>query len=515
MKYPIGIQDFRELRRDGYVYVDKTRHIHRILTVGKYYFLSRPRRFGKSLLLSTIKELYSGRKELFDGLWIEDQWDWGQTNPVIWIKFSSQGVKTMGLVPALHKMLGEAAQSLGIELQETHYDQKFKELIAKSAANRKTVLLIDEYDKPIIDYLDDVEQAEANREVLKNFYSVLKDSDPYLELVFITGVSAFSKVSIFSDLNNLHNISLTDLAEDLLGITQKELESNFEEPMRQAAEKNNLTFEELLGKVKRWYNGYSWTGENKLYNPFSLLSFLSGKRFQNFWFETGTPTFLIKEMKQQAYYDIGETSATANDLNNFDLRRLNPITVLFQTGYLTITHYEPEDLLYTLDYPNVEVKHSLQEILLNEYLDYPRRGALPRVVDLRNALRQKDIDRVIAIINAAFAEIPGELWKGKTEHFYHAVTHLLFSLLGTYIQSEVRTAKGRCDGLVQTDDYIYVLEFKLDKSAEEALAQIKEKGYLAPYADSPKEKIALGISFSSEERKVVDWKVEVLLPRSS
>ena len=195
MKYPIGIQDFRELRRDGYVYVDKTRHIHRILTVGKYYFLSRPRRFGKSLLLSTIKELYSGRKELFDGLWIEDQWDWGQTNPVIWIKFSSQGVKTMGLVPALHKMLGEAAQSLGIELQETHYDQKFKELIAKSAANRKTVLLIDEYDKPIIDYLDDVEQAEANREVLKNFYSVLKDSDPYLELVFITGVSAFSVLS--------------------------------------------------------------------------------------------------------------------------------------------------------------------------------------------------------------------------------------------------------------------------------------------------------------------------------
>lgn len=499
MKYPIGIQDFRELREGGYVYVDKTAHIHQMLAGGKYFFLSRPRRFGKSLLLSTIKELYAGSRELFEGLWIEDQWGWEQTNPVIWIKFSSQGVKTMGLEAALHKMLGEAAQGLGIELQESHYDQKLKELIAKSATSRKVVLLIDEYDKPIIDYLEDVDQAENNRDVLKNFYSVLKDSDPYLELVFITGVSAFSKVSIFSDLNNLENITLSPSAFTLLGITQEELSRFFSHQLAKVDAE----------KVKTWYNGYSWGSEEKVYNPFSLLRFFKdGGSFKNYWFETGTPTFLVKEMKRQAYYNIGETSATANDLSNFDLRRLNPITSLFQTGYLTITHYEPEDLLYTLDYPNVEVKHSLQEILLNEYLDYPRQGALPRVVELRNALRQKDIGRVINIINAAFAEIPGELWKGKTEHFYHAVTHLLFSLLGTYIHSEVRSAKGRCDALVQTDDYIYAFEFKLDKSAEEALRQIREKGYLAPYVDSPKEKIAVGVNFSSEERRVVEWKVE-------
>ena len=510
MKFPIGIQDFRELREGGYVYVDKTAQIHRILTGGKYFFLSRPRRFGKSLLLSTIKELYAGSRELFEGLWIEDHWDWGHTNPVIHIKFASFKYKDNPLKEAIQEGLAPEAARLGIELAEGDFVNPLEDLIIKAHQKygRKVALLIDEYDKPIIDYLDDVEKAEENRDTLKWLYSIIKDSDPHLELVFITGVSAFSKVSIFSDLNNLYNISLTNLAEDLLGITQEELESTFEAPMRQAAEKNKLSFEELREKVRRWYNGYSWTGENKLYNPFSLLSFLSGKRFQNFWFETGTPTFLVKEMKRQAYYDIGETMATANDLNNFDLQRLNPITVLFQTGYLTITHYEPEDLLYTLDYPNVEVKHSLQEILLNEYLDYPRQGALPRVVDLRNALRQKDLDRVITIINAAFSEIPGELWKGKTEHFYHAVTHLLFSLLGTYIRSEVRSAKGRCDALVQTDDHIYAFEFKLDKSAEEALQQIREKGYLAPYADSPKEKIAVGVNFSSAERHVVEWKVE-------
>ena len=510
MKFPIGIQDFRELREGSYVYVDKTPYIHQMLAGGKYFFLSRPRRFGKSLLLSTIKELYAGSRELFEGLWIEDQWDWEHTNPVIHIKFASFKYKDNPLKEAIQEGLAPEAARLGIELAEGDFVNPLEDLIVKAHQKygRKVALLIDEYDKPIIDYLDDVEKAEENRDTLKWLYSIIKDSDPHLELVFVTGVSAFSKVSIFSDLNNLYNISLTDLAENLLGITQEELESSFEEPMRQAAEKNKLSFEELLEKVRRWYNGYSWTGENKLYNPFSLLSFLSGKRFQNFWFETGTPTFLVKEMKRQAYYNIGETSATANDLSNFDLRRLNPITALFQTGYLTITHYEPEDLLYTLDYPNVEVKHSLQEILLNEYLDYPRQGALPRVVELRNALRKKDLNKVITIINAAFAEIPGELWKGKTEHFYHAVTHLLFSLLGTYIRSEVRSAKGRCDALVQTEDYIYTFEFKLDKSAEEALQQIREKGYLAPYADSPKEKVAVGVNFSSEERRVVEWKVE-------
>ena len=500
MKFPIGIQDFRKLREGGFVYVDKTEHIHRILQGGSYFFLSRPRRFGKSLLLSTLNELYSGSRELFEGLWVENHWDWeANKRPVIWLKFSSQGVRTIGLEAALHGMLDEAARALNVSLREQSYDLKFKELIIKAAENRKVALLIDEYDKPIIDYLEDVSQAEANRGILKSFYSVLKDCDPYLELVFITGVSAFSKVSIFSDLNNLENISLSPSAYTLLGITQKELEHYFP---KQLAEVD-------VEQVRYWYNGYSWGGNEKVYNPFSILRFFKDKcSFKNYWFETGTPTFLVKEMKKQAYYAPSHTAATANDLNNFDLSRLDPVSVLFQTGYLTITHYEPQDLLYTLDYPNIEVKHSLEEILLNEYLDYPRPGALPRVVSLRNALQKKDIEAVVEIINAAFAEIPGELWKDKTEHFYHAVTHLMFSLLGAYIDSEARSARGRCDARVITDNHIYVFEFKLDGSADEALKQIEENGYFGPYADAHKEKIAVGVNFSSEQKQVAEWKVK-------
>ncbi|MCB0595517.1 MAG: ATP-binding protein [Lewinellaceae bacterium] len=507
MKYPIGIQDFRKLREGGYVYVDKTEYISRILNSGNYYFLSRPRRFGKSLLLSTMKELYSGSRELFKGLWVEGHWNWEQRNPVIWLKFSSQGVRTLGLAPAIGKMLEESAEGLGITLQEAPYDLKFKELIKKAAHTRKAVLLIDEYDKPIIDNLDDIEQAEANRQVLKNLYSVLKDSDPYLELAFITGVSAFSKVSIFSDLNNLYNLSLTDLAEKLVGITQEEMEAYFEEPLQQAAEKNKLTLNELFDKVKRWYNGYSWTGESKVYNPFSLLSFLSGKQFQTFWFETGTPTFLVKEMKKQKYYNVKELQVSQSKLSAFDFTRLDPISVLFQTGYLTVIHYEAEDGLYTLDYPNMEVRKSMEQNLLTEYLDYPLDDPLVKVVNLRNALMKKDINEVIEIINATFASIPYDLWQKENEHFFHALIHLAFSLLGTYIQSEAHTARGRCDALVQTEQYLYAFEFKLDKTAEEALQQIEEKGYLEPYADSPKEKIAVGINFSSEEKKVTDWLV--------
>ncbi len=510
MKYPIGIQDFRKLREGGYLYVDKTQHIYNILKQGNYFFLSRPRRFGKSLLLSTLNELYSGSRELFEGLWVEGHWDWeASRRPVIWLKFSSQGVRTLGLEPAIHRMLEEVARNLGIELKEKPYDQKFKELIIRAAASRKAVLLIDEYDKPIIDFLEDVPQAEMNREILKSFYSVLKDCDPFLELAFITGVSAFSKVSIFSDLNNLKNLSLHRHADTLLGITQDELDHYFMPALEEAAQYQKTNVEAIYEQVKRWYNGYSWNGPDKVYNPFSLLSFLDGRQFRNFWFETGTPTFLVKEMKKQARYDIGHTAATANDLSNFDLRRLNPITVLFQTGYLTIQHYEPRDLLYTLDYPNLEVKRSLQEILLNEYLDYPPQSALPRVVNLRNALKNKGLDEAIRIINAAFAAIPYEHWRQENEHFFHALIHLTFSLLGVYIQSEVHTSKGRCDALVQTDKYIHAFEFKLGKSAAEALRQIEEKGYLAPFADSPKEKIAVRVSFSPEKKQVQDWEARV------
>ena len=499
MKYPIGIQSFRKIRKEGYIYVDKTRQIFNLFGHGNYFFLSRPRRFGKSLLLSTLYELYSGQEELFRGLWIHEHWDWQAVpRPVVWLKFSSFGYKHSSLKEAIEKGLKEEAVRLGLDISgadsSTHI---FSWLIeeAYQMYGQKVTILIDEYDKPIIDYLDDIEQAEANRDTLKWLYSVLKDSDPYIEFLFLTGVSAFSKVSIFSDLNNLANITLSPKGYTLLGITQGELDTVFEAPM-QAHDRD---------KVREWYNGYSWGGEDRLYNPFSILRFLESGQYQNYWFETGTPTFLVKEMRNQQFYQVAGIEAAVSDLSNFDYRHLNPISVLFQTGYLTIRQYEPEDYLYTLDYPNKEVRFSLEQVLLATYLGRPSESPLPRIVHIRRALQQKDLPAVIDILNAAFAEIPYEHWQKENEHFYHALIHLIFRLLGVYVRSEVHTSRGRCDALVETADYIYAFEFKLDRPVAEALQQIHEKGYLAGYADSPKEKIGVGVSFSTEKKGIVDW----------
>jgi hypothetical protein len=511
MKYPIGIQDFRKLREGGYVYVDKTQQIHRLLQSSTYLFLSRPRRFGKSLMLSTIKELYDGSSELFNGLWIEHRWDWeANQRPVIWLKFSSQGIRTLGLEAGLLEMLSQEAKRLDIELEAPTYDLRFKELLKKAAQHKKVILLIDEYDKPIIDYLDDIVKAESHRDILKSFYSVLKDSDPYLELVFITGVTAFSKVSIFSDLNNLYNLSLTPQAQNLNGISQVELEHYFEQPLRVIANDQELSYQDLLEKVRQWYNGYAWTKDERVYNPFSLLNFLQTRAFHNFWFETGTPTFLLKAAQQQRYYNFSGQQASRLTLTEFELRELQPIPVLFQTGYLTLKSGPDRTGLYTLDYPNIEVQSAFEERLLNIYAGDKRREAGIRVSRLLDALEINDIQSVIGIINATFSSIPYEHWQKDNEHFFHALIHLTFSLLGAYIQSEVHTAHGRLDAAVETHDYLYTLEFKLDKDAETALAQIEEKDYFAPYQDSSKQKWAIGISFSSKAKKVVDWKTKLI-----
>ncbi len=508
MKYPIGIQDFRKIHEEGFVYVDKTEQIFRILENGQYFFLSRPRRFGKSLLLSTIKELYSGQKALFEGLWIEDQWDWSVQHPVIHLKFATFPYKYNPLKDAIAFSLQKEGEHLGVQISDNPLSNPLEELIKKTYEKygRKAVLLVDEYDKPIIDYLDDLEQAEANRAVLKNFYSVIKDSDPYLELVFITGVSAFSKVSIFSELNNLSNISLHRYTDTLLGITQKELEAYFSEPLRHIAEAEQMPVASLMDKVRLWYNGYSWNGTDRLYNPFSILRFLDAQAFQNFWFETGTPTFLVKEMRKHRYYDVEQAEATPEQLTSFHVDALDPIGVLFQTGYLTIDHFDETFQQYILRYPNREVRFSMQQHLLLVYQEKYPGNALSPVVALAKALAVGDIEQVVATLNGAFASIPYDLWQKENEHFYHALVHLIFSLLGAYIRSEVHTARGRCDALVENEHYIYAFEFKLDGSAEAALQQIHEKGYLAPYQGSPKEKVAVGINFSTEQKAVAEWK---------
>jgi len=503
-KYPIGIQDFRKIIESDYLYIDKTKIIFDLITNGSYYFLSRPRRFGKSLLLSTIKEIYSGSKELFKGFWIENNWDWNKIHPVIHVKFASMGFGEIGLEKGIVNALNEIAEEHKITLSNQSVALGFKELITKLSVDKKVVILIDEYDKPVIDYLENLDKAYENRTILKRFYSVLKDNDQNIEFLLITGVGKFTKVSIFSDLNNLRDISIDKKFSTLVGITQSELDITF----TQEIEEFGIENENIKADIKRFYNGYSWGAKETVYNPFSLLSFMQTGEFKIFWFETGTPTFLIEQVKKRSLFNFEEVEADLEGLSDLNIDNLNSSALLFQTGYLTITDYDKETGIYTLKYPNKEVKDSLNRRLLVAYRYSEQGTSTPLVIHLLKAFKANDIEEVVNIINTAFETIPYDLWKGATELHYHALTHLIFTLLGSFTESEVHSSKGRCDMIVKTSIHIFALEFKLDKSAEEALNQIETKGYLKPFALDERTKVAIGISFSSEKKGIESYLVK-------
>jgi hypothetical protein len=499
-KYPVGIQDFLELRKGGYVYVDKTMFAHTLVSQGKYYFLSRPRRFGKSLFMSMLQYLFEGNKNLFEGLYIEDKWDWTQNSPVIKISFSDIGHKDKGLYRAISDCLDEVAKKHNITLQETVSSSKFRELISTlSIQQGKVVVLIDEYDKPIIDYLGvDAEKAIENRDILKSFYSILKDADPYLKWVLITGVSKFARTSIFSDLNHLRELSLNPHFSSICGISQAELDFYFKEELA------------LLDveKIKKWYNGYNWGGKITVYNPFSLLNFfVDGGHFENYWFVSGTPTFLLNLAKKYQKYDFEKVKISATRLNAYDIENLQLIPLMFQTGYLTISRYIEEDDLYELNYPNEEVRKSYLEVLADAYAHSNSDTILVLATEMRDALNIQDFGKVESIFNTVFKSIPYEVWQKENEHYYHAIIHLTFRLLGIYTESQVQTSDGRIDAIVQLKNYVYAFEFKLsdnnnDDLASKALQQIKHKNYLQPYFHQHKTCIGVGLSFSKELKKV-------------
>ncbi|MEM9886643.1 MAG: AAA family ATPase [Bacteroidota bacterium] len=507
MRLPIGVQTFTEIRERDLLYIDKTESISKILRSGKYFFLSRPRRFGKSLLLSTMKSLYSCEKELFKDLWIYDNWNWQKKHPVLHISFSSIGYRELGLEVAINQELDDIARQIGVSFQKEGISQKFKSIIQTLSKKEKVVVLIDEYDKPIIDYLEDLPQAKANRSILKTFYSVLKDSDAYLELVFITGVSRFAKTSIFSDLNNLTNITIHPLSDTLLGITEQELDHYFGAKIADIATEQSRSTTDLKAAIKNWYNGYSWNGEDRVYNPISLFHFLSTQRFRNYWFETGSPTFLIKLMRKKKYYNIQQTQISDTTLAAYDLENFNMTSLLFQTGYLTIKDVF-QDSIFTLDYPNQEVKLSLEEYLLNAFRHDDFEKGKIKALELSRALQQHDYENFTNIINATFATIPYQLWQKENEAFYHALIHLTFSLMGAFVQSEVNSSNGRLDAKIETEDSLFILEFKLDQSAEEAIKQIAEKQYFQAYQDINKKRIGIGINFSSAQKEVANWVVK-------
>ena len=506
-RYPIGIQDFSELRTGDYLYVDKTPQVYDLLSSGKYFFLSRPRRFGKSLLLSTLKHFFLGRRDLFEGLWVDQHadHDWAEY-PVLHFSFSSSGYKDIGLEAALQRLLNEAATEYEIELTAQGLSGRFKELL-KALGNgpRKVVLLIDEYDKPLVDYLDDLPQAEANRETLKNFFSVIKDSDPYLRFFFITGVSKFSKVSLFSDLNHLLDITLVDRHASLTGYTPEEMDRYFGEEYGALAQANQLSLEEAKAKIRLWYNGYQWSMGQPVYNPFSVLSLFYTHRFANYWWDSGTPTFLLQALKREFKYDLSDIEVGPALLDNYTLENLDWRNLLFQTGYLTITDYDAELALYTLGYPNYEVEFSMYQHLLATYRHYASSDTQVIYAHLKRALDKGDLEKVIAQINQVFSTIPYQLFEAKRESFFHAILHLTFRGLGLLTQSEVSTAQGRVDTVVHARSGIYVMEFKLDESAQAALDQIRRTRYGSPYLDQGQPVTALGVSFSSETKEVAEW----------
>ncbi|ACU64067.1 ATP-binding protein [Chitinophaga pinensis] len=505
-KYPIGLQDFRKIRKEGFLYVDKTQSIYKLIDSGNYYFLSRPRRFGKSLLLSTIKEIFSGNKELFEGLWIHDQWNWEQKHPVIHLRFSHIAYKELGLIEALSRELDFLAKAFDVQLVEDSLALKFRELIRKVAKNDRVVILIDEYDKPITDYLEDLEKVEENRSVIKSFYSVLKDADEYIRLLLITGVSRFPKVSIFSDLNNLNDITIHRNYATIAGITQEELQTNFKDEIAEIQQHQS----DLLTKLKLWYNGYAWHEDaERVYNPFSVLKYMDGRDFRNYWFQTGTPTWLVNLMKRNKEFDLENVYIGENALSNFNVEHIAVVPVLFQTGYLTIKGYNANNRLYELGYPNSEVEESLTDALLSAYRNvFPGNDSLAVTNDLGEALKNNNIPQIMKALDVLLSTIPYDHWKAESESIFHIIVHLSFKRLGLDVRSEVHSATGRCDILVFTEQNIFAIELKLNGTAQSALNQIFEKGYLRSYQLDKRKKIAIGISFSSEKRSVEELLVK-------
>ena len=514
---PIGVQTFRDFIEENYLYVDKTKQIHDLFARGgKYYFLSRPRRFGKSLLISTLSEIFSGNKELFKGLWIYNKIEWTQY-PVVHLDLSKVTFKTPEMLEkALSTRIEKIALDFNIQLDHKLFlKEKFGQLLEKLSQNQKVVILIDEYDKPMIEYIEaeEIETAKNIRGVLKSFYGVIKASDEFLRFVFITGVSKFSKVSVFSDLNNLRDITLSREFSTLLGITEAELQHYFTPYLEQLAAERGSSTSQILGTIRDWYNGYSWDGKNFVYNPFSIIHLFAEKKFGNFWFSTGTPTFLIRLIKSQQF-DIMEFEnlpVNSYTFDNYDIENMEIASLLFQTGYLTIKTItiEDEEETYYLSYPNHEVRGSFLTHLFGEYTQ-KKMGFNTRLLKrMGKAVESDDMDGFIREIKSLFASIPYHIFIGDREAYYHSIIYLVLRLNGAAIVCEDPTNIGRIDAMLETGNKIYIMEFKMG-SQQDAIAQIKEKKYYEKYLGKGKEIVLMGIGFDPEKRNIGNYVLESL-----
>jgi len=510
-KLPIGIQNFEDLRRNGYLYVDKTELLYQVATGGKAYFLSRPRRFGKSLLMSTMEAYFLGKKELFTGLameLLETEW---KEYPVLHLDLNARNYDSKeALTAILNQHLEKWEIIYGDEKKDRSPEERFSYLLNKihDTTGLQAVVLIDEYDKPLLQTIGQKELQGQYKEILKAFYGVLKSSDAHLRFVFLTGVTKFGQVSVFSDLNQLKDISMDARYATICGITDEELRKNFQPELEVLAANEGFDYEGVCQRMKQMYDGYHFRHNMEgLYNPFSVLNALDSAEFGNYWFSTGTPTFLV-ELLKKTDYDLRKLEGIelpANLFADYKTDADNPIPVIYQSGYLTIKGYNKEFRSYTLGFPNEEVKYGFLNFLVPYYTGVPSNENLFNIRHFVNELRTGDVDGFLTRLRAFFAGIPYEL-NDKTERHYQMVFYLVFRLLGQYVDVEERSAKGRADAVIKTKDYVYVFEFKLNGSVDEALKQIDDKGYLVPYIVDHRQMIKVGVSFDSAERNIGEWK---------
>ena len=530
-RLPIGKQDFAAIRKQNLLYVDKTKQIYELINQADLYFLSRPRRFGKSLLLSTLGQLFKGNSDLFEGLYIEEQtnYEW-ETFPVLHFNFADYGYQVTYLESALNNQITAYSEAFGVIIPYKELSERFTYLVQQIAKkNKPVVILIDEYDKPIVDFLTQLPQAQENQLILRRFFSPLKglEAQGHLRFLFITGVSKFSHVSLFSDLNNLKDLTLSILANDLVGITQPELVFYFEDYIKRAANAFKMTEKELLQGVKLWYDGYSFDGITRLYNPFSLLNFFSENRFRNFWFATGTPTFLVKAIQEQYVnpIDLEYKEVTEAFFNKFSIEKLEITGLLFQTGYLTIKEaiLQGYETTYVLGYPNIEVRKSFIYNLLEAFTFKSHSIVGSALIKMERGLQQGNVAVFIDELKVLFSDMAYHLLpKAKKlptkkeaaqnfrawEGYFHTVIYLITSFMGLQVQSEIAKHKGRLDLVAQTEKFIYLMEFKLDEPASNAIEQIRNREYTAAYQQTSKTLILVGINFSKNDRNVATWESE-------
>ena len=510
---PLDEQSFKKMIGRGFLYVDKTGYIAKLINSKlTYFFLSRPRRFGKSLLISTMKEVFSRNKRLFKNLRIYNDIEWIKY-PIIHFDFSKIGVdETIPVKKALADEVDKISRYYKLPISGGNHQTKFSALIENLSRKKKKplVILIDEYDHFIIRYITDDQRREINRAQLKDFFSILKGSSEFLRFVFITGVSRFSRVSIFSDLNNLIDLTFNPDYSAIAGYTEKELLDYFPGFIEKFAQKENLAADRLISLIRKWYNGYSWDGETRVYNPFSILNLFFNFRFGYYWYASSTPTFLIRSIRERKIkiHELDHIEVSRSKLENMEVTDLQLIPILFQTGYLTIMEKIEESIeheKFLVDYPNKDVRYSFLNHLLE---DFSREN--PRLIDtISSAVQENRMDDALETMKTIFAGVPYNNFDYSSEASYHSLFHIILVLILDNTGAQIQTNRGRIDQVIETDSRIYIFEFKLE-SAQKAIEQIHEKKYYEKYRHRDKAIVLVGVSFSKQERNINDWIIQNL-----